>query len=147
MSIGGWSSLIASIAFVVLVVYLCSTLKKATKLIDQAQDFVSEGKTTIQTLDRELSDLSLELRELVGEVNNLAKNLNDKVDKTDPLFDAVGELGESLSQLNESANNLTKNISSFKVEKDNEKTKTKANRKNVITKKQPSKTAGTIRIK
>ncbi|MCW6663700.1 DUF948 domain-containing protein [Aerococcaceae bacterium NML190073] len=110
MSIGSIAALIAAIAFVVLVVYLCLSFTKVNKILDQVQQTVTRLNTTIDVVTKDVDNLSIEVESLLNKTNTLVDDLNQKLEKTDPIFSAIGDVGVSVSELNHSTKQMTNNL-------------------------------------
>ena len=114
MSYTDIASLIAAIAFAVLVVYIVLNLRKLLDLVSLLEETVKQSNNSIEVITKDADGLSKELQTLLGSVNVLAKDVNQKLDKVDPLFDAIGDVGETVSDVNDSTRNLASKVSPFK---------------------------------
>ena len=110
MTIGGIASLIAALAFAVLVVFLCINLAKLSKVLTDVQETVKRLNTTIDIITKDVDNLSIEVEGLLNKGNTLVDDVNQKISKTDPLFTAIGDVGLTVSDLTDSANEFALNL-------------------------------------
>lgn len=110
MTLGELAGMIAAIAFVVLVVFICLNLSKFSKILEEVKDTVSRLNTTIDVVTKDVDNLSIEVEGLLNKANTLVDDVNGKLSKTDPLFTAIGDLGITVSDLNDSTKNMTSNL-------------------------------------
>lgn len=110
MTIGEIAGLIAALAFVVLVAFICINLSKLSQIMKEINQTVSKVNVTIDVLTKDVDNLSIEVEGLLNKANTLVDDLNGKLNKTDPLFTAIGDLGETVSDLNDSTKQMTSNL-------------------------------------
>lgn len=110
MTLGELAGMIAAIAFVVLVVFICLNLSKLSKVLEEIKDTVNRLNTTIDVVTKDVDNLSIEVEGLLNKANTLVDDVNGKLSKTDPLFVAIGDLGVTVSDLNDSTKNMTSNL-------------------------------------
>lgn len=110
MSIGEFSALIAALAFVGLVVFICLNLSKLAQVIQDVQETVKRINTTVDVVTKDVDNLSIEVEGLLNKANTLVDDVNGKLSKTDPLFVAIGDLGETVSDLNVSTKQMATNL-------------------------------------
>lgn len=110
MTMGSIAALIAALAFVVLVVFICISFTKVNKVLDEVQQTVTKLNTTIDVVTKDVDNLSIEVEGLLNKTNTLVDDLNQKLGKTDPMFEAIGEVGVSVSELNQSTKDMTNHL-------------------------------------
>ncbi|XJS11488.1 DUF948 domain-containing protein [Aerococcaceae bacterium WGS1372] len=110
MTLGELAGMVAAIAFVVLVVFICLNLSKFSKILEEIKDTVNRLNTTIDVVTKDVDNLSIEVEGLLNKANTLVDDVNGKLSKTDPLFTAIGDLGVTVSDLNDSTKNMTSNL-------------------------------------
>ena len=110
MTIGELAGIIAALAFVVLVVFICLNLSKLSQILKDVNETVAKLNTTIDVVTKDVDNLSIEVEGLLNKANTLVDDVNGKLSKTDPLFVAIGDLGTSVSDLNDSTKNMTSNL-------------------------------------
>lgn len=105
MSGGEIAGLIAAVAFVVLVCFLCSTLMKISQTLKSTNQSVLE-------LTKKADQLSDSLNQVIDSTNELLADVNDKADELDPLVKALGDVGQSVSDVNDAARNAVDKFNS-----------------------------------
>ncbi|MGX7091571.1 DUF948 domain-containing protein [Hutsoniella sourekii] len=110
MTLGGLAGMIAALAFVGLVVFICLNLSKLSQIMTDLQETVQRVNRTLDVVTKDVDNLSIEVEGLLNKANSLVDDVNGKLGKTDPLFVAIGELGVTVSDLNESTKKMTINL-------------------------------------
>ena len=110
MSGGEIAALIAAIAFLLLVVFLISTLLKVNKALASVNETVAQTTKTLDVVTGDVDVLTQQVEALLVKSNTLLDDVNGKVADTDPLFKAIGELGETVSDLNSSSRHLVASV-------------------------------------
>ncbi|MBZ6526187.1 DUF948 domain-containing protein [Aerococcaceae bacterium DSM 111021] len=110
MTLGELAGIIAALAFVVLVIFICLNLSKLSQILKDVNETVTKLNTTIDVVTKDVDNLSIEVEGLLNKANTLVDDVNGKLSKTDPLFVAIGDLGTSVSDLNDSTKNMTSNL-------------------------------------
>lgn len=105
MSGGEIAGLIAAVAFVVLVCFLCSTLLKISQTLKSTNESIIE-------LTKKADTLSDSLSKVIDNTNDLLSDVNDKATELDPLVKALGDVGQSVSDVNSAARNAVEKINS-----------------------------------
>ena len=103
LTFGQLAGLIAALAFLVLVIYLCRVLARLTST-------VSELTKSIKTLTEDADDISEKIEDLLVKTNSLMDDVNQKSSKLDPLFQATTELGKKETDLNQASRNFVENM-------------------------------------
>lgn len=93
ITFGQIAGLIAALAFLILVVYICTVLRHLVTT-------VKETNASIQTLTKDASSIAGNVDELLKKTNTLMDDVNKKAVELDPLFKTAAELSESVSDLN-----------------------------------------------
>lgn len=108
-----WTSiatLIAALAFAILVLFLCWTLIGFNKIMKEVKQTVVEVNDSIKIITKDVDQLSIEVEGLLNKSNSLVDDLNGKLAQTDPLFKAVGDLGTSVSGVQASTRKVTQSF-------------------------------------
>lgn len=103
LTFGQLAGLIAALAFLVLVIFLCISLNKLAHTI-------TEMNKSINTLTDDADGIAKEVEDLVNKTNTLMNDVNKKSEKIEPVFDAAVDLGKSVSELNTAGHDLAKNV-------------------------------------
>ncbi|KRM95591.1 methyl-accepting chemotaxis-like protein [Liquorilactobacillus aquaticus DSM 21051] len=104
LSLGQLAGLIAALAFLLLVVFMCVVLIKVAKTM-------GEVNQSVKTLRDDADAISKEVEAILAKSNVLLDDVNGKSKKIDPLFQTVADLSESVSDLNSASRNLVGNFS------------------------------------
>lgn len=110
MSGGEIATIIAAVAFAVLVIFIVVNLMKLSKIAGEIQQTVKEANNSISVITKDVDSLSIEVEGLLNKANALVDDVNGKLGKTDPLFQAIGDLGVTVSDLNHSSRNLVGHV-------------------------------------
>lgn len=102
-----------AVAFIVLVFYVISTLKRVSKTLED----VSETVTNVQS---QLKGVLEETETMVKRTSSLAEDIQKKSEKLDPLLDSINGLGKTVQNFNKSLEGISKGIIG-KVDKNKEK--------------------------
>ncbi|GAA4868943.1 hypothetical protein GCM10023310_55800 [Paenibacillus vulneris] len=86
---------VIAIAFVVLVVFLITTLRSVTSLLGQTN-------TTIRELQNEVKNMTQEASELLGHTNEVTMDILQKLHALEPVFDSVKLAGEAVEEVTSS---------------------------------------------
>ncbi|EJF01429.1 DUF948 domain-containing protein [Liquorilactobacillus mali] len=105
LTLGQLAGLIAAVAFLLLVVFLCIVLAKVGKIMNEVNESVKSMRTDINGLSREAEAI-------LAKSNTLLTDIEDKSKTIDPLFQAVADLSESVSDLNNASRGLATKVSS-----------------------------------
>ncbi|KRN28569.1 DUF948 domain-containing protein [Liquorilactobacillus mali] len=105
LTLGQLAGLIAAVAFLLLVVFLCIVLAKVGKIMNEVNESVKSMRTDINGLSREAESI-------LAKSNTLLTDIEDKSKTIDPLFQAVADLSESVSDLNNASRGLATKVSS-----------------------------------
>ena len=90
---------IATIAFVILVIFACISLSRVSKVLKETNE-------SVKVLSADVDSLSKETEKLLGNTNSLLEDLNKKSVELDPAVKAVADVGQSVSNVNEAVNNF-----------------------------------------
>ncbi|USS87652.1 DUF948 domain-containing protein [Fructilactobacillus hinvesii] len=96
MTIGGIAALIAALAFLLLVIFLCVTLVHTVKVLDGVSQNLEKVTDNIDTLSHQADEL--------------LTNVNAKLDQVDPVFQAAADLGTTVSDVNNGTRATIENI-------------------------------------
>ncbi|MCE5171941.1 DUF948 domain-containing protein [Paenibacillus profundus] len=96
----GISSLIAAIAFVVLVVFLIQTLQSAKLSLDRAAKTLEEVQHTVELL-------SGDLQAITKNANHVTTELSEQMKKIEPVVDSVQHAGEALNEITLAAKQIS----------------------------------------
>ncbi|USS93781.1 DUF948 domain-containing protein [Fructilactobacillus ixorae] len=96
MTIGGIAALIAALAFLLLVIFLCVTLVHVVKVLDG----VSQN---LEKVTGDINALSHQTDELLGTVNA-------KINQVDPVFQAAADIGTTVSDVNNGTRKAVENL-------------------------------------
>ncbi|MDO4903378.1 MAG: DUF948 domain-containing protein [Limosilactobacillus sp.] len=99
--------LIAAIAFVILVAFLCVFLTHLSSA-------VKEAKQSVTTLTRDLDSLSKEVEDVLGNTNTLLEDVNDKATRLDPAVQAVADVSQSVIDINDHVHSIVDKVSAQK---------------------------------
>lgn len=99
MSAGAVAGLIASGAFVVLVIYLCIVLTHVSAILKVMAQHADQ-------VGQDVDSLSREVESLVVSTNELVDDLNRKAEQVTPAVEAIAKLGQSVSDLNDASRDL-----------------------------------------
>ncbi|AUJ30194.1 MAG: DUF948 domain-containing protein [Liquorilactobacillus hordei] len=105
LTLGQLAGLIAAVAFLLLVVFLCVVLAKVGKIMNEVNESVKSMRTDINGLSREAESILAKSNTLLTDVEGKSKTI-------DPLFQAVADLSESVSDLNNASRGLVTKVSS-----------------------------------
>lgn len=105
LTFGQLAGLIAAVAFLLLVVFLCIVLVKAGKIMN-------EVKESIKAIRFDVNGLSKEAESILAKSNSLLTDIEGKAKTIDPLFQAVADLSESVSDLNNASRGLATKVTS-----------------------------------
>ncbi|WP_028544524.1 DUF948 domain-containing protein [Paenibacillus taiwanensis] len=86
------SALIASLAFVVLVIFLIQTLVTAKRSLDRAS-------ATLEEVQRTVEALSGDLQAVARNANEMTAGIQQQVKKIEPLVDSIENIGEALNEV------------------------------------------------
>jgi uncharacterized protein YoxC len=103
---------LATVAFIVLVVFLVRTLIKLNKTLDHTNGVVNRLETKIEPLQSESV-------KLLANVNNLTQTVSDHLDAFNPLMDSVHEVGAALQDV---SHNFSEKITKASFEGEREQT-------------------------
>ncbi|MDN2454220.1 DUF948 domain-containing protein [Lactobacillus sp. UCMA15818] len=104
LTLGQLAGLIAAIAFLLLVIFLCIVLAKVGKIMNEVNESVKSMRTDI-------NGLSKEAESILAKSNTLLTDIGDKSKTIDPLFQAVADVSESVSDLNNASRGLATKVS------------------------------------
>lgn len=103
MTFGQLAGIIAAIAFLVLVVFMCRVLSRLVKTVSQLTKSMS-------SLTKDADNISDQVEQLLDKTNTLMADINEKSQKVEPLFDTIVDLSESVSDLNEASRGMVSKI-------------------------------------
>lgn len=103
ITFGQIAGLIAALAFLILVVFICTVLKHLVTT-------VKEMNNSIQILTKDANSIAGNVDELLVKTNVLMEDVNHKVSELDPLFKTVAELSESVSDLNVASRSMADKV-------------------------------------
>lgn len=103
ITFGQIAGLIAALAFLILVVFICAVLK-------QLVTTVKEMNSSIQALTKDASSIAGNVDQLLEKTNVLMDDINHKSTELDPLFRTAAELSESVSDLNTASRSMAEKI-------------------------------------
>ncbi|NCU18990.1 DUF948 domain-containing protein [Pallidibacillus pasinlerensis] len=92
-----------AIAFVILVIYIISTLKTISKTLERASN-------TVDDLEGQIKGVSKEAEALLKKTNILADDLQKKSEKIDSVIDAATGIGQTIQQFNTSLAQVGENV-------------------------------------
>lgn len=81
MTIGELAGIIAALAFVVLVVFICLNLSKLSQILKDVNETVAKLNTTIDVVTKDVDNLSIEVEGLLNKANTLVDDVNGKLSK------------------------------------------------------------------
>ncbi|WP_042459767.1 DUF948 domain-containing protein [Neobacillus dielmonensis] len=97
------SAALAAIAFLILVIYLASTLKALRATLDSVSD-------TLKGLENQLEGVTSETALLLQKTNALADDLQQKSERLNTVVDAVKDVGTTVTRFNGTLQNITQTI-------------------------------------
>ncbi len=103
ITFGQIAGLIAALAFLILVVFICTVLKHLVTT-------VKEMNNSIQILTKDANSIAGNVDELLVKTNVLMEDVNHKVSELDPLFKTATELSESVSDLNVASRSMADKV-------------------------------------
>ena len=103
ITFGQIAGLIAALAFLILVVFICAVLKNLVTT-------VKEMNISIKTLTKDADSIAGNVDELMNKTNVLLDDINHKASELDPLFRTAAELSESVSALNEASRSMAEKV-------------------------------------
>ena len=109
------AAIIAAVAFAVLVIFVCLTLKNVDGVITRLHTTVDKTNDALTIVTKDVDQLSVEVEALLNKANSLMDDVNGKLEKTDPLFVAIGEVGESVSEIQASTKKVGKTLSTSSI--------------------------------
>lgn len=112
MTVGQLAGLIASLALVVLVIFIAWFLVKVAGAIRDAI-------TSVEQLTKDVDTLSGELNEILKNSNSLLEDINKKAVQVDPAVQAIANLGQSVSDVNQASRSLVENLASRREKRRN----------------------------
>lgn len=109
LTFGQLAGLIAALAFVVLVVFMCLVLHKLGKTINQLSD-------TLTDVAHEATTLSADADRILKKTDNLMADINAKSQKLEPLVDTAVALSKSVGDLNTASRKMVHHVASAREE-------------------------------
>lgn len=103
ITFGQIAGLIAALAFLILVVFICTVLKHLVTT-------VKEMNNSIQILTKDANSIAGNVDELLVKTNVLMEDVNHKMGELDPLFKTAAELSESVSDLNVASRSMADKV-------------------------------------
>ncbi|KRM00562.1 DUF948 domain-containing protein [Liquorilactobacillus satsumensis] len=103
LTFGQLAGLIAALAFLLLVVFLCAVLAKVVKTMNEVNESVKVLKTDADGIAKEVEAILAKSNTLLDDVNHKSKTI-------DPLFQTVADLSESVSDLNSASRGLAEKV-------------------------------------
>ena len=103
ITFGQIAGLIAALAFLILVVFICTVLKHLVTT-------VKEMNNSIQILTKDANSIAGNVDELLVKTNVLMEDVNRKVSELDPLFKTAAELSGSVSDLNVASRSMADKV-------------------------------------
>ncbi|MCL0318777.1 DUF948 domain-containing protein [Apilactobacillus xinyiensis] len=100
MTGGEVAALLAALAFIVLVIFLCMFIKKLIRNLE-------EMERTINSISSDVDMLSKQAENVLASSNTLIKDIDDKLNTINPVFDAAAEVGQSVSEFNTATHDFT----------------------------------------
>lgn len=97
------SGALAAIAFFILVIYICKTLKSLQGTLDNVSK-------TLAGLEEQLQGVTKETTELLHKTNTLADDIQKKSESLNSVVDAVKDVGTSIQNFNQSLQNITNSV-------------------------------------
>lgn len=111
------SAIVAAIAFVILVVFVCRTLFRLEKLFGKMEHTLSETQKDIHDLSLETvqfihtsNHLAEETKVFVRNSNELAKDMRERAKSLDVLAKSVEEVAGTISEMNEKVRDTASNV-------------------------------------
>ena len=101
MTFGELAGLIAAIAFLILVVFLCI-------LINHLSKTMQETNRSISLLTKD--SLSKEVEEVLGNTNVLLEDINKKSSQLDPAVKAVADVSQSVVDINDQLHEMAEKV-------------------------------------
>ncbi|WP_242364026.1 DUF948 domain-containing protein [Limosilactobacillus antri] len=105
MTFGELAGLIAAIAFLILVVFLCI-------LINHLSKTMRETNRSISLLTKDMDSLSKEVEEVLGNTNVLLEDINKKSNRLDPAVRAVADVSQSVVDINSQLHEMADKVAS-----------------------------------
>ncbi|USS89788.1 DUF948 domain-containing protein [Fructilactobacillus cliffordii] len=96
MTIGGIAALIAALAFLLLVIFLCVTLVRVVKVLDGVSENLEKVTGNIDQLSRQTDEL--------------LTTVNERLNQVEPVFQAAADLGTTVSDVNNGTRATIENI-------------------------------------
>ena len=103
ITFGQIAGLIAALAFLILVVFICTVLKHLVTT-------VKEMNNSIQILTKDANSIAGNVDELLVKTNVLMEDVNYNAIELDPLFRTAAELSESVSDLNVASRSMADKV-------------------------------------
>ena len=107
LTFGQLAGLIAALAFVVLVVFMCLVLHKLGKTINQLSDTLTAHEATT---------LSADADRILKKTDDLMADINAKSQKLEPLVDTAVALSKSVDDLNTASRKMVHHVASAREE-------------------------------
>lgn len=104
---------VIAIAFVILVVYIITTLKTLSKALEQVSN-------TVNNIEGQVKGITTEAESLLQKTNTLTKDLQKKSKKLDSVIDAATDIGKTVRQFNASLARVSENVT-HRVDQNQEK--------------------------
>ncbi|MFK5676678.1 MULTISPECIES: DUF948 domain-containing protein [unclassified Ligilactobacillus] len=109
LTFGQLAGLIAALAFVVLVVFMCLVLHKLGKTINQLS-------ATLTDVTHEATTLSADADRILKKTDDLMADINAKSQKLEPLVDTAVALSKSVDDLNTASRKMVHHVASAREE-------------------------------
>lgn len=103
MTFGELAGLIAAIAFLILVIFLCILINRLSKTMQ-------ETNRSISLLTHDMDSLSKEVEEVLGNTNSLLEDINQKSSQLDPAVKAVAGVSQSVIDINEQVHGMVDKV-------------------------------------
>ncbi|WP_288636528.1 DUF948 domain-containing protein [uncultured Limosilactobacillus sp.] len=103
MTFGELAGLIAAIAFLILVVFLCI-------LINHLSKTMQETNRSISLLTKDMDSLSKEVEEVLGNTNVLLEDISKKSSQLDPAVKAVADVSQSVVDINDQLHEMVEKV-------------------------------------
>lgn len=97
------SAALIAIAFLVLVIYLCKTLKSLHITLDRVS-------STLSGLEKQMDGVTSETTKLLHKTNALASDIQHKSESLNSVVDAVKEVGTSVRKFNSSIQAISASV-------------------------------------
>lgn len=102
--------LLCSIAFAIVVIYICFVLKRISNTLGTMGRNLNE-------VEREMQYITPQLKQSIRETDKLIDDVNDKLKATDSVFDSIENAGVSMQSLNQAYANSVKKLSDDQLQK------------------------------